>query len=76
MNEENTQQDNNTINNIDTNSIQNNSVVNNTSTTNDSTSKTIEQDEHYDFNYEMLMKATPYLKSLWREFDDLFFGLL
>ena len=31
MNEENTKQDNNTINNIDTNSIQNNSVVNNTS---------------------------------------------
>ena len=31
MNEENTQQDNNTINNIDNNSIQNNSVVNNTS---------------------------------------------
>ena len=32
MNEENTQQDNNTINNIDNNSIQNNSVVNNTNT--------------------------------------------
>lgn len=45
-------------------------------TTNDSTSKTVEQVERYDFNYEMLMRATPYLKGLWREFDDLFFGLL
>ena len=50
--------------------------TNTNTTTNDSTSKTIELDEHYDFNYEMLMRATPYLKGLWREFDDLFFGLL
>ena len=69
MNEENTQQDNNTINNIDNNSIQNNSVVNNTNT---SVQTNIKQQNSLENSLTNLQdKWTDIIKSLNERMKDL-----